>query len=133
MTIEMMQNLTNQFDLIFGKGNPLLDTPPLQAAYDDDEDELDEDEEGSGYWDDSWDEGDEDDDEDDYEEEEDCEGGFAWVVDACPDDEDWEEDCDDEDDYEDDYDSDEDEGTEYRNSSDCLFKAIEKANDSLDD
>ena len=92
----MFQNIQSQFDLIFGKGSPLLDTPTLQAAYDDDEDELDEDEEGSGYWDDSWDEGDEDDDEDDYEEEE-------------------------------------DEGTEYRNSSDCLFKAIEKANDSLDD
>ena len=128
----MFQNIQSQFDLIFGKGNPLLaaPSPTLQATYDDDEDELDEDEEGSGYWDDSWDEGDEDDyeddDEDDYEEEEeeDCEGGFAWGVDACPDDED---------DYEDDYEEEEDEGTEYRNSSDCLFKAIEKANDSLDD
>ena len=148
----MFQSIQSQFDLIFGKGNPLLaaPSPTLQATYDDDEDELDEDEEGSGYWDDSWDEGDEDDDEDDYEEEEeeDCEGGFAWGVDAFPDDEDdyeEEEDCeggfawvvdacpDDEDDYEDDYEEEEDEGTEYRNSSDCLFKAIEKANDSLDD
>lgn len=99
----MFQNIQSQFDLIFGKGSPLLATPPLQAAYDDDEDELDE------SWDDT----------------EDCEG--------CPDDDDhWEEDCDD-DWLEDDYDSDEDEGTEYRNSSDCLIKAIEKANDSLDD
>lgn len=110
MTIELMQNLTNQFDLIFGKASPLLATtraePWLgcQASSWDEEDELDEEEE----WDeeDEWNEG-------DY-------------------DEDWEEDCDD-DWLEDDYDSDEDEGTEYRNSSDCLFKAIEKANDSLDD
>ena len=128
----MFKNLESQFDLIFGKGNPLLANPSGFDDLDDDSDydELDEDDwedEGSGNWDDSWDDGVEEE-----EEEEDCEGGYAWDDDACPDDEDhWEEDCDDW--LEDDYDSDEDEGTQYQGSADQIFKAIEKANDSLDD
>ena len=70
MTIELIQNLTNQFDLIFGKASPLLATtraePWLgcQASSWDEEDELDEEEE----WDeeDEWDEGDYED--EDYDE-----------------------------------------------------------------